>query len=531
MKHSQIIRIIILSLGLIGAVSCQKFAELEKDPNKPTSVTPGLVFNGVLTNMVETPWGTTMRWNQFNCCNYNYYGTQEYNWQSASLFYTTLNNVEKMEEEALRGGAAARNPYAALGKFFRAYYYYRMTMLVGDLPQQEALNELENLQPKYDTQKQIFVQIIKWLDTANTDLGALISTGDNTLSGDIFYSNDLRKWQKAVNTFKLRVLVHLSKKEADADLQIKEKFREIVADKSRFPVFESMSDNIEYVYNNQFNKYPTNPDNFGFDATRYNYSSTYLNKLVALKDPRVFIVAEPAGEKRKQGIAPTDHAAFVGADPNQDLGDMSSQAGVDNGTAYLPGKFSFFNRKRYYSSYMAETTTQVGYAEMCFNIAEGIHRGWSTGNAEEWYTKGIKASHAFYGIREGSNEVSFFKPGGRPTNAADYDKYVVNFSWDVYYAQTMVKYEPGSAGLNKILEQKYLAFFQNSGWEAYFNYRRTGIPSFSASGPGTGNSGKIPRRFQYPSSEATTNKANLDEALSRQYGGKDDINMDMWIVK
>lgn len=171
------------------------------------------------------------------------------------------------------------------------------------------------------------------------------------------------------------------------------------------------------------------------------------------------------------------------------------------------------------------------YAEMCFNIAEGIHRGWATGSAEEWYIKGIKASHAFYGIREGSNEVSFFKPGGRPTNAADYDKYIVNFNWDAYYTQATVKYEPGSVGLNKILDQKYLAFFQNSGWEAYFNYRRTGVPSFSASGPGTGNSGKIPRRFQYPSSEATTNKTNLDEALSRQYGGKDDINMDMWIVK
>lgn len=525
------ISILIITLGTALLFSCQKFSDLEKDPNKPTSVTPGLVFRGVLTNLVETPWGTTMRWNQFNCCNYNYYGNQEYNWQSANLFYTTLSNVEKMEQEATRGGAAVRNPYSALGKFFRAYFYYRMTMMVGDLPQQEALNELEVLQPRYDTQKQIFVQVIKWLDTANTDLGALISVGDNTLSGDIFYNNDLRKWQKAVNSFKVRVLVQLSKKEADADLKLKEKFSEIIADKSRFPIFESSADNMEYVYNNQFNKYPTNPDNFGFDATRYNYSSTFLSRLVSIRDPRVFMVAEPSGEKRKQGLAPTDHAAFVGADPNQDLGDMSSQAGIDNGAAYLPGKFSFFNRKRYYSGYTAENTVQVGYPELCFNIAEGIHRGWASGSAEEWYTKGIKASHSFYGIREGANDAFFFKPGGKPTNTADYDKYTFNFNWDAYYAQSSVKYEAGTAGLTKILEQKYLAFFQNSGWEAYFNYRRTGIPSFSAGGPGTGNSGRIPRRFQYPASETTTNKTNLDEALSRQFGGKDDINQDMWIIK
>lgn len=531
MKKFSIVSIVFLLAVASLLPSCKKFDELEKDPNKPTSVTPGLVMNGVLTSMVETPWGPTMRWNQYNCCNYNYYGTQEYNWQSASLFYTTLKNVKKMEEEALRGGAAARNPYSAMGKFFRAFFYYRMTMLVGDLPQQEALNELENLKPKYDTQKQIFGQVIKWLDTANTELAALIATGDNTMSGDIFYSNDLRKWQKAVNSFKLRVLVQLSKKDGDADLAVKSKFAEIVGNKSRFPVFETSADNLEYVYNNQFNKYPSNPDNFGFDATRYNYSSTYLNKLALLKDPRVFMVAEPSGQKRKQGIAPTSYDAFVGADPNQDLGDMSSQAGIDNGPEFLPGKFSFFSRKRYYSSYTAENTIQIGYSEMCFNVAEGIERGWAAGNAEDWYVKGIQASQRFYGVKEGANDVFFFKPGGKTTNAADYDKYSINFSWETYYAQPAVKYVSGAVGITKILEQKYFSMFQNSGWEAYFNYRRTGLPAFSANGPGTGNSGKIPRRFQYPSSEITTNKTNMDEALSRQFGGKDDINQDIWIIK
>jgi Starch-binding associating with outer membrane len=528
MKHNKYLLLIIVILFL---GSCQDFEELEKDPNRPTSVSPGLVLNGVLNDMSERAWNNTQRWNQFNCCNYNYYGNQEYNWTTTSLSYTTLKNVVKMEEEALAGGAKSLNPYSALGKFFRAYFYYRMTMLVGDLPQEEALQGLEELTPKYDSQKQIFGKILNWLDTANTDIAALISSGDNTLSGDFYYNNDLRKWQKAVNSFKIRVLVQLSKKETDGDLNIKAKFAEVLSNKSKYPLFESNLDNLQYVYNSQFNKYPINPDNFGFDATRYNYSSTYLNKLSMLKDPRVFIMAEPAGEKLKSGLTPTSYEAFVGADPNQDLGDMSSQAGIDNGAGYLPGKFSFFNRKRFYSTYTAENTIQIGYAELCFNIAEGIHRGWATGNAEEWYVNGIQASQRFYGLKEGANDVYFFRSGGTPTNSADYDKYTIQFNWEQYYAQTGVKYEIGNAGLEKILTQKYLAFFQNSGWEAYFNSRRTGVPAFSQSGPGTGNSGKIPRRFQYPSSELTTNTENLNEALSRQFGGKDDINLDMWVIK
>jgi Starch-binding associating with outer membrane len=517
-------------LLLLG--SCQKFDELENNPNQPTNVTPGLVFNGVANSMYEPPWSLPQRWNQFTCCNYNYYGNQEYNWTSTTLSYTTLKNVTKMEAEAVRSGLSDLNPYSALGKFFRAYFFYRMTMLMGDIPMTDALQSLENLKPKYDTQKDIFVQVIKWLDESNTDLASLISSGDNSLTGDIYYGNDLRRWQKAVNTFKLRVLIQLSLKENDAELNIKGKFAEVLSNKSTFPVLEGMIDNMKYVFNNQFNKYPINPDNFGFDATRYNYSSTYLNTLASLKDPRTFMVAEPAGSRLKTGLSPTDYNAFVGASPAQDLSDMSTRAGIDNGAGYLPGEYSFFGRKRFYTGYTAEDCIQIGFPEMCFNIAEAINRGWISGDAGEWYSKGIQASHGFYGIKPGENDVFFFRAGGSPTNAGDYDKYTVNFNWDEYYNQASVKYSGNNAdGLKQILVQKYLAFFQNSGWEAYFNFRRTGVPVFADNGPGTGNSGRIPKRYQYPPSERSTNGENLNDALQRQFGGNDDINEVMWVIK
>jgi hypothetical protein len=419
-----------------------------------------------------------------------------------------------------------------MGKFFRAFFYYRMTMLVGDLPQQEAQRAEEILTPAYDTQKDIFKQILTWLESANEDLEKLVAAGDNTLTGDIYYGNDLRKWRKAVNSFKLRVLIQLSKKESDADLNIKAEFVKILSNKSKYPLFESNADNLAYVYNSAFNKYPINPDNFGFDATRYNYSSTFLNNLAGLRDPRVFFVAEPAGAKLKAGLSPVDYNAFVGASPAMDLGEMSTKAGVDNGPGYLPGEYSFFNRRRYYSSYTAENCIQIGFAELCFNIAEAANRGWVSDDAETWYKKGIQAAHDFYGIKEGENDVFFFRAGGKPTNSADYDKYSIVFNWDSYYNQSEVKYAGADKGLTQILTQKYLAFFQNSSWEAYFNHRRTGIPDFADGGPGTGNSGRIPKRFQYPPSESSTNKENLNSALGRQFpDGKDDINSTIWVIK
>jgi len=526
-------RFIVTAASVVFLNGCQeKFDEYFSDPNRPTSVPASLVLNGVLNDVFHRPWDLTQRWSQFTCCNYNYYGNQEYNWGGATLHYTTLKNVIKMEQEAKAAGAADLNPYSALGKFFRAYFFYQMTMRVGDLPMTEALQALDNPTPRYDSQKDVFKQILTWLTEANADITQLINNADVSLLGDFYFSNDLRKWQKVINTFKLRVLIALSKKENDADLAVKTKFAEVFNNKLAFPVMEGMQDNLQFVYNPTFNKYPINPDNYGFDATRYNFASTYLNKLSELNDPRVFIVAEPAGKKLKDGLQPTNPAAFVGASSAMDLTDMSTKAGTDNGAGFLPGEFSFFNRKRYYSNYTAENTIIIGYPELCFNIAEGINRGWITGNAEEWYQRGIQASHSFYGLKAGNNDVYFIKAGGSPTNAADYTKYTINYDWAAYYSQPAVQYAGNNAaGLNQILTQKYLAFFANSGWEPYYNYRRTGVPAFAAGGPGTGNSGLIPKRYQYPVSERNTNNANWTSAVQSQYSGNDNINAEMWVIK
>ena len=527
------LNLFLLIVAVLMVTSCsKKFDEYEQNPNSPESVPASLALNGVEVSIAQRPWGLEHRWGQFACCNYNYYGNQEYNWSGATLYYTTLKNVVKMEEEALKSGANPVNPYNALGKFFRAFLFYEMTMRVGDLPMTDALKGIEALEPKYDTQKDIFIQVNKWLEEANTDLSSLISAADNSLLGDFYFNNDLRKWQKTVNTFRLRVLVALSKKENEAGLNVKTDFAKIVANKSSYPLMDGMVDNLQFVYVNPFNKYPTNPDNFGFDATRYNMADTYLGLLTSLKDPRTFAVAEPAGSKLKAGLLPTDYAAFVGASSAEDLADMSSKAGIDNGAGFTPGSYSFYGRKRYYNTYTAENTFIVGYPEMCFNLAEGINRGWASGDAEEWYKKGIQASQGFYGIKEGANTFFYLKAGGRVTEGGDYIGYIVNFSWNDYYNQTPVKYAGNDAtGLQQILKQKYLAFFQHSGFEAYYNYRRTGTPAFAQNGPGTGNSGKIPKRFQYPGTERSTNGTNLTEALQRQFAGNDDINAEMWVIK
>lgn len=527
MKNNKAILIMFLGLATILGGCSKKFEEYSLNPNSPVSVPPYLLLRGVMNSIPVLPDSDEERWSQYTCRNYTYYGDNRYWTGAAGLSYSLLNNLNAMEAEAKTRSGSDLNVYSALSKFFKAYLFINMSLKVGDLPMSEALKKLANQKPKYDSQKQIFIQSFQLLEDANTQLTSLINSADVSLSGDIYFLERssgavspleaLKKWQKVVNTFRLRALIHLSKKDSDADLKVKQQFSDIIGNSSKYPIMTSNADNLEYVYNAVNNKFPDNKESFGFDALRYNLAATWVNNFASLNDVRVMRVAEPA---RGLGFADTSYKSFVGAPTGMDLSTMA--AGVQ------AGKFSLYNRKRYYDGFTAENTALLSYAEMCFNIAEAINRGWATGDAESWYTKGVRASFAFYGVNDGDNVITFQRAGA--VILADYVNYTVKFSFNDYFAQSSVKYAGNnSLGLNQILIQKYLSMGRNSGLEGYYQWRRTGVPAFSE-GTGSSASGKIPLRFQYPSGELSTNTDNVKAALTSQFGGSDDIFAKMWIL-
>lgn len=527
MKITQYIPV--LAVVILAATGCKKsFDDMNRNENKPGSVPASLLLNGVLFSMYEAPSGMKERWCQYYCCNYDYYGNNRYDFGAGDNNYLVLKNVVKMQEEAIKGGAADLNPYAALAKFFKAYFLTKMSLSMGDIPMSEALLGSAKLTPAYDPQKKVFQQSLLWLDSANNELSQLIAANDNSLDGDFYFANKLTKWQKLVNTFRLRLLVHLSKRTDDADLNVKQQFAAILGNKTKYPVMEDAGDNLQFVFVHPTNDYPMSPDNFGFDALRYNMTATYVGLLTRLQDPRVFVTAEPASALVSGGKSPASFDAYVGASPGEDIGAMYIKA---NG-----GQYSLINRKHFYETYTAEPSIQIGYAEMCFNIAEAINRGWVSsgplGTAEDYYKAGIKTSLAFYNIPETGTFDAFFLKSGSPGSAnVVYDKHAISVNFNNYYTQTSVAYAGNNAnGLTQILNQRYLALFRHSGLESYFTWRRTKVPDFTT-GPGTGNSARIALRFQYPTSEKTANTTNYTSALQNQYSGNDDINGVMWLIK
>lgn len=541
MKQIKNIILIITSTCLI--ISCSKqIKEKQVDPNNPTSVPPGLILGTVLTDMSGTgsagslgginSWSNAQDWNQYHDQNYDYYGNNIYSWDANNASfdpYLVLKNVVQMEKEAISAGADPVNSYEAVGRFIKAYYFYNLTSMFGDVPLTEALQAPAISMPKYTPQEQVFEYVLNQLDSANNDLALLMGKSDNSLSPsqDIYYHGDLSAWQKATNSFKLRVLISLSKKSADATLNVPGQFAAIVNNPTKYPVFGSQNDDLEFAYNpgnaNTYSTYPFNPSNYGSIAGRFNMSYTYVNALTTLMDPRVFVTSEPASALAGNDPNLAQYKYFVGASTGEPVQSMYGNASA--------GKYSFINRNRYYSNFTGEPDALVGYKEMQFNIAEGIERGWASGDAETYYKTGILGSFGFYGINITSEtQTAYFLPPGA-NSVTQVAPYPYTFDFTTYYNQPAVKLSTNAVtAINQIVIQKYIASFENSGYESYYNWRRTGIPAFQT-GSGVGNNGVIPLRWAYPVSEQTQNTVNWKAALTNQGFSADDLNQVMWLIK
>jgi hypothetical protein len=549
----QLKNIILLIVGAVIIGSCtKKIEDLQPDPNNPTTVPPQLVLGTILTDISGTgtqgnlgginSWDLVQGWNQYHCQNYDYYGNNIYSWASGSFDpYLVIKNVVQMEKEVTSRGGSNVNAFEAIGRFIRAYYYYNLTSMFGDVPLDDALLAPSNSKPTYTKQEQVFLYVLNQLDTANSHLATLIANNDVSLlsSQDIYYGTNslasggdpglqLKLWQKTVNAFKLRVLVALSSKTSDGTLNVASQFAAILNNPAQFPIYADQSEDLAFVFNpggaNTYSTYPFNPSNFGSIAQRFNMASTYVDALTTLQDARVFVTCDPAWKLvGTDTLQPAKFQYFAGASTGEPVQTMYSNAAIN--------LYSFINRFRYYSNYTGDPNVLVGYKEMCFNIAEGIERGWAPGNAETWYKSGITSSMSFYGIDVSKTSfTAYFLPPDK-NSVTQVQPYPVNFDFNAYYAQPSVTLSGTMAtAINQIVLQKYIACFESSGYEGYFNWRRTGVPAFQG-GPGVGNNDVIPIRWAYPVSEQVQNAANWKAALSAQGFAQDDLNQKMWLLQ
>jgi hypothetical protein len=478
------------------ANSCKDFDELQVDPNRTSEAHPGLLLTNIEAavndqnnvvptfNVVDVGAMLASRMIVFTdgAAAEQYYGWQRNDFNR----YNTLRQIAKMEEEADR---LQLENYKPLALFLKSVQILELSKVFGDVPYSEALQTSSGIyEPAYDNQEDIYVKVLDDLKLANNNL----LPGGGGITGDVIYGGDITKWKKLINSYSLRVLISLSQKTGNARLNVISRFKEIVDNPDEYPIFTSNDDNAALnFYDLAGNRYPYfNNNNF---KTAYYMEESFVDLLKAREDPRLFHFADrkPEGD----ALPETDFNAYGGLGGSAPLS--------DNTNRLVAGEASRVD-ERYYLDPVNEPSVLMGYAELEFTLAEAAARGWITDNPKDHYEKGIRASFDFYGIEAAAQ--------------------------DSYLQQEEVEYVPED-GIEMIVIQKYINFFMNGGWEAFYNHLRTGFPEFDVDGGGILNNGQVPKRWMYPQTELQLNVENVQAAISRQYGGNDDINGIMWLLQ
>jgi hypothetical protein len=481
------IKIFTLIATVCLATACQDFDELQVDPNRATQTHPSLLLTNIEAttfSMIDLGSALASRMVVFTD---GPTAEQYYNWQRSGFGrYNRLRQVVKMEEEATR---LQLDNYKALALFFKSFQIIELTKVFGDVPYSDALKATEGVYaPEYDTQESIYLQVLNDLQTANN----MLDPANGTITGDVIYGGDITKWKKLINSFALRVLISLSKKEGNTKLDVVERFQTIVSNPTLYPIFTSNDDNAALpFFDIESNRYPYfNNNNL---KTAYYMEESFVDLLKNLQDPRLFVYADK--KPQGSGLPETDFDAYGGLDGSAPL--------AENTTRLVNGEASRLD-SRYYSDPVNEPSIALGYAEVEFTLAEAAERGWIVNDPATHYENGIRASMDFLGI-DGSDQ-------------------------DAYLMEPDVVYSPAT-GIEQIITQKYISFFMNSGWETFFNHLRTGFPEFSVDGGGVLNNEMVPMRWMYPQEELQLNLANIQEAIARQYPQGDDINGVMWLYE
>lgn len=456
------------------------------DPNRPTVVEPQAILPNLLFQSFKNryPWqpALTMRHTTAISDRQAY---QTYEWSNGSWDeYNLLRDVQKMMD-----APAAKIEHQAIGHILRSYHFFFLTRMYGDIPYQHALaggnNAAPIFLPEYDSQKDVFIGILKELEEAN----ALLSEHKNPIEGDILYHGDMKKWQKMANSLSLKVLMSLSDHSNDPELDVKDRFKTIVSDPGRYPIFENENDEIRIAYRDyDLIRYPMYQD-FNVQNKRF-MGKTLVDLMKRLEDHRLFYYALPAQKSLENGLVPFDFDAYQGIDGSLSLTDVTQQAST--------GNFSRIDVTNYTNTPIGKPSLAYSYAEFMLILEEAKQLKWIS-NTDSFYETAVRSSFDYYGMSDAIPAYLTKNPLSTNTDQA----------------------------LQQIYEQRYILFFHQADFEAFFDYHRTGYPIIKT---GNGQATKaVPFRMMYPLSEKNTNKENYNKALQQQGMSEDTIMAPLWI--
>jgi hypothetical protein len=486
---------------------------------------------------------------------------QNWDYQGNNPYTQQLRTLEAVTSLATNEDNMAN---VAVANILKCVVGGSLTEKYGDIPFSEAMQGRSGgLFPKFDSQKEVYEQMFTLLDEA---ISILSDPGSKGLPADhdVLFKGDRAKWVKLANSLKFRLMVHSYEafKKAGRDLS-----GEMQAIASGNNYMSAVADNAGLEFSGVSEReswYLQTNWGTGNNFTEQKPSKYLIDQMVALDDPRMYVIFAPAlspisanatessedikingytynityypsslyepseivasGRDLNGNVISVPYpldAKWVGA-PNP----INVQTQYASSTS-LPGTNSFYDNRRItgLSTLIAGTNGPslkgviMEASEMMFLLAEARQKGWiSAGTVKDYYENGIRLSFERWQIENGT----------KPATHIGSNKIVDNFS--DYYAKPAVALDGSAADLDKIAIQKWLSMLMTNHTEAYTDYRRTGKPAFVGEIVKSFSTYEYPMRYLYPLDESSNNKEQYDAAVSAM-GGKDIASAKMWILQ
>lgn len=482
-------------LGLILASSCKKgFVDINTDPNGTPNALPQQLLAPALVN--------TLTINMLRSRNFNNELMQvtvdpgdgegkvfrydirrslaDYTWNGWYTQLTNFKDIYTISSQPL----TYNKTYMGISLICQSWLYSMLTDTYGDVPYFESNKGREgNFTPKFDKQKDIYLDIFKKLEMADT----LLKSSPNVVGGsDPIYNGNALKWRKFGNSLYLRLLLRLSGK-AEVSAECIAKIKEIVDTKAAdYPIMAGNEDAavLRWTGNGAYTS-PFIGSVREQDWRQLGISEFFINNLSQWGDPRL--------TTNRWSIA-----TYQGG-----------YAGIPSG--YAPGQ-GVGNRSYFLSTTSATTLMSeplmgniMNYAELQFILAEAATKGWISGSAKTYYNTGVLSGITFW----------------VPTFAIPIDTYLTSADLTWKDAATL------DEKMEDIHLQKYYTLFFTD-LEQWFEYRRTGHPVLPK-GNGLRNNGIMPARLPYPVYVQSANPDNYKAAVTAQ--GADEISTQVWWQK
>ncbi|WPP53252.1 SusD/RagB family nutrient-binding outer membrane lipoprotein [Catalinimonas niigatensis] len=475
----------ILSFALVALLpACDDgFEEMNQDPNNPTSVPTSYMLAGAQTNLMEELFGLyneSAKWNLTGMRYMQYWTSTLYTdvdryvtieGDFTPVYYKGLRDLQQVinlntdpETAAQAAFSGPNQNQIAVSRILKAYAFHNLTDIWGDIPYSQTLLGSENVTPLYDSQEQIYEELLQELDEAH----AQIEEGAGDIEGDLIYGGDMTQWKLFAQSLRLRLGMRLTEVKPELG-------QAVVTDALQKGVFTSNEQNATFTYNEQVPFVNPWYAEFHLETITLAVSNTMIDKLIELEDPRLPYFANEAEDLGEYiGMPYGVNAATAGSIKNEEV---SLPADAITTPTYPA---------------MLQT-----YSEVLFLRAEAAARAWTGEDAEQLYEQAIAASFEQWGV-----------------NDADLAAYLAQE--DVAFDASNYKASIGN--------QKWLALYMQ-GMEAWSEWRRLDYPALLPA-PDAAAGRDIPRRRGYPLTEISLNKKNYDEAIARQ--GPDLMSTRVW---